>query len=137
MESRFGEDRSQLIFEDYTPEELLQIMDEMAAKASEIVQIGVPVPLELTKGFRERSRVVFEAVVAKRDFGNGRFVRNYLHDAVSQLLRRLDDEGAGPEARTDLLTEQDVPRRYAHLFAGGVGNAAPPVGTPAQEAEDG
>lgn len=136
LESRFGEDRSQLIFEDYTPEELLQIMDEMAAKASEIVQIGVPVPLEFTKGFRERSRVVFEAVVAKRDFGNGRFVRNYLHDAVSQLLRRLDDEGAGPEARTDLLTDQDVPRRYAHLLAGGVGSAAPPVGVPVQEAED-
>ena len=122
LTSRFGQDQSIVTFEDYTAAELLEILDHMASRANSIVQIGVPVPLKLTENFRRRSLRVFERVTqsGRSDFGNGRFVRNYLHDAVSAMLRRIEAEGVkAGDAVPNLLVETDIPASYAYLFVDG------------------
>ena len=112
---RFGTQDSQLVFEDYTPAELLQILDGMAARPEAYPELGVKTPLTLTPEFRTASAAVFRDVYAKRDntFGNAGFVRNYLHDAIATLQERLDTrpEGYAPEALS-VITGEDVPARW-------------------------
>lgn len=123
LSSRFGTANSIIFFDDYTPEELLQILDQMAANAPSIPQIGSGYPLRLSGEYRERSLAVFHAAVnaGRSNYGNARFVRNYLHDSVDELLERMDEEYGSqaelPPDVADYLTADDVPKRYRNILA--------------------
>lgn len=118
LASRFGTADSIIEFDDYTPTELLEILDDMAKNAASIVQIGTPYPIKLSEKFRELSLEVFKDITnnGNRDFGNARFVRNYLHDSVDRMLERIEEErGVSNKKLTEdecFLTEKDIPRRY-------------------------
>ncbi len=121
LNSRFGSEDSILIFDNYSEDELMQIMDFMAARANTIQSIGYNRPLKMTEDFREQSRLVFRSILDKMDnnFGNARFVRTYLHDALNAMLERFDreygiDEDPAEEAN-DLLTGDDIPKRFRKL----------------------
>ena len=115
LRSRFGSRESMVLFADYSAAELVQVMDYMASRAKDVPEIGARQALTLTEGFRARSLAVFRAVLARgdRNFGNARFVRTYLHDALSAQLERLErDYGElddPPLDEIDVLTEADVP----------------------------
>ncbi|MDD6032953.1 MAG: AAA family ATPase [Oscillospiraceae bacterium] len=121
LASRFGSEDNIIVFDDYTADELMQVMEHMAARADRIPSIGAVRPLVTNEEFRRHTRAVFEAVLARgdHDFGNARFVRTYLHDALNAQLERMDREYGEiddpPADVADLLTEQDIPERYRHL----------------------
>ena len=121
LQSRFGSEDCLVHFEDYTAQELLEVMDYMAQRAHTISAIGSSRPLSLSEGFRTRSLAVFEGVLARGDrtFGNARFVRTYLHDALNAQFARLDALHDGPEHATErelsTLEEEDIPARYRPL----------------------
>lgn len=121
LDSRFGTTNNIILFDDYTPEELIKILEDMALKANTIAQIGTPYPLRLSDEYRKKSLEIFNAVVKyyNHDFGNARFVRNYLHDSVDELLERIDlkygVEGKAPTDETDYLTELDIPQKYRDI----------------------
>ena len=116
LNSRFGRDDSLIWFEDYTADELTQIMTAMAAKADRMPEIGAVAPLELTAEYTEQAAQIFESICAGGDtnFGNARGVRNFLHDSLDRMLERMDT-GAG-EIRQDALRESDIPRKYQNLL---------------------
>lgn len=114
LSSRFGNEDAKLIFDNYTPGELVQIMGDMARKAHRISQIRAHAPLTLDDEFVSVSRELFERVCASGDvnFGNARFVRNYLRDCYKLLLERMDrtyPDGEYPEEDLRTLTEADIP----------------------------
>ena len=120
LASRFGTEDSIIEFEDYTSKELMQIMDDFAARADKESRINAPGPLDVSDpSFRKLTAMIFDQVckMGDRDYGNARFVRNYLHDAMEMLLERLDGECADEDAismkEMCCLTEADVPRRFA------------------------
>lgn len=118
LKSRFGLSNSMLYFEDYTAKELCQIMQEMAKNANHISQIGTDTPLILTEEYQNRSMELFRIICDKKDpnFGNARFVRNYLHDSVDALLLRIDEEYGikeePPKEVLSTLTKADIPLNY-------------------------
>ena len=121
LESRFGKQDSMIVFEDYQPEELLRILQEKAAKADRLPEIRAAVPLELDDEYLHQSLQIFREVVAEKqpNFGNARFVVNYLHDSFEHLLERMDPYTTGVEVAAEdlnLLTEEDIPRRYQQLL---------------------
>ena len=114
LSSRFGNEDAKLIFDNYTPEELVLIMHDMARKAHKISQIRSHAPLILDEEFVSLSRELFNRVIASGDvnFGNARYVRNYLRDCYKLLLERMDREhpdGAYPEDELRTLTIADIP----------------------------
>lgn len=121
LASRFGTSNSIIRFDDYSSQELLEILDHMAAGASSIVQIGTPYPLRLSEEYRKRSLEIFHLIIesGNPDYGNARFVRNYLHDSVDELLERMDLEygvdGDPPRNIADYLTEKDIPKKYKSI----------------------
>lgn len=122
--SRFGTDEARILFDDYSPRELQQIMDTMAAKADRIKQIPANHPLVVDDEFRAISGTLFEVVAngQNRDFGNARFVRNYLSDCYRNLLRRVDEAYPGgdyPAEALHTLTGADVTEK-ARKVAGTV-----------------
>lgn len=118
LSSRFGTESSKIYFDDYSPEELLMILDRMASDAEHIAQIGSAYPLRMDDGYRACALSVFRRVCEEGDpnFGNARFVRNFLHDSLDALLLRLDREYGEiddpPYDVIDLLTADDIPSRY-------------------------
>ena len=122
LASRFGTANSIIAFENYTADELVQILDSMAANANKIVQIGTPYPLRITQEYRAQALEVFQNVVnsGDPDYGNARFVRNFLHDSVDEQLARLDEiygvEREIPQESIDILTVDDIPKRYRGMF---------------------
>lgn len=122
LASRFETAESIVRFEDYTPRELVEILERMAQRAHKIPQIGSVTPLQLTPEYRELALRVFQRVVARNnpDYGNARFVRNFLHDSVSQLLLRLEMRFGDDDPPSDLferLTDEDIPAHYRALIA--------------------
>ncbi|HAE53244.1 MAG TPA: hypothetical protein DCG30_08320 [Ruminococcus sp.] len=121
LKSRFGTADSIINFEDYTPSELLSILDDMCSKANLIPQIGSSYPLRTSSEYREISLNVFKLVVlsGNKEFGNARFVRNYIHDSLDMLLERIDEEygteNDPPNGVIDLLTEKDIPLKYKNV----------------------
>ncbi len=121
LASRFGTSNSMIRFADYTSRELVEILKMMAQNADKIVQIGTPYPLRLSEEYINRAAEIFAAVSAGGDpnFGNARFVRNFLHDSVDALLERIDREyGIGTEAPEDVadyLTIEDIPKQYRNI----------------------
>ena len=113
LASRFGTDEAKVYFEDYTATELMKILDDMAARADKYPQIPVNHPLILEKEFRRISGIMFDVVTRRniKDFGNARFVRNYLRDCCVNMFHRVDTEypdGNYPEEALYTLTEEDV-----------------------------
>lgn len=88
MQSRFNRT---LTFEDYNPEELLNILNFSLTSKS----------LQLSKAVEEKIKIYFEFIYKKRDknFGNARIVRNIISDAQHKMLLRLTE--LSPEERTD------------------------------------
>ncbi len=103
LKSRFTE---VIEFEDYSPDELLEILTSFAGKDATLEQ-----------EFLEKSRSVFEFWTSHKatDFGNARDVRKYLAECRDTLYARLETEYPDfiiPEAAKSTYTEQDVPAKY-------------------------
>lgn len=117
LKSRFGADGSMLYFEDYSADELLRIMDEMAMKADKIPQINAGDALDVSdEEFRRLSKIIFGEVKKSKDFGNARFVRNYLHDCFDKMLERLDSFDEVTPADMSRLTAADIPDKHRKLL---------------------
>lgn len=121
LQSRFGSEDSMIVFDDYTPEELLRILEVMTAGAHTYPQIGSSYPMRMTAEYRSASLEIFRAVRAQNDskFGNARFVRNYVRDCVTNLLERLEQEHPDAVLSADehnLLECADIPSRYSRFI---------------------
>ena len=116
LASRVGQGNSILVFDDYTAKELSAILDQMAANAANIPQLDTDGPYILDEEYRDAAALIFANVVNENnpDFGNARFVRNFIYDSADAMLRRLeetygDDVPAGEENR---FTAADIPEKY-------------------------
>mgnify|MGYP000453941721 CR=1 FL=1 len=85
-------------FEDYGDDELLAILDRIAAAAD----------YELTEQARASVRDRLGATPRGPDFGNGRFARNLFEAAVGRHAWRLRDAHAPTRDDLRLLTAEDV-----------------------------
>lgn len=117
LKSRFGTDDAIISFPNYSADELFLILKDMAGRANKVPQIRAHAPLILDPEFEETSKELFTLEVRKGDknFGNARFVRNYLRNCYKQLLRRMDKtypNGNYPEEELRTLTEADIPENY-------------------------
>lgn len=116
LNSRFGGDDSRIVFDDYTPDELVCIMRDFAEKADKISQIRAHAPLLMDDDFVAISKDLFTRVCNSGDpnFGNARFVRTHLRDCYKLLLARMDNQypnGEYPETEMRTLTGMDIPER--------------------------
>jgi AAA+ superfamily predicted ATPase len=83
-----------LVFPDYSPEELLEIMKLMST------QIG----LTLSPDAEEAAAKILSTAFKTRDFGNGRFVRNMLEKAMMHRASTLFESGRNvPDSKTCLM----------------------------------
>lgn len=108
FKSRFNDP---VIFEDYIPEEMLEILRKFAGDA-----------YILTSEFEEASKHIFEMWTKNKhpDFGNGRDVRKYFDESKSALFRRLEEKyGLAniPESKKFTLTIEDIPVKYKRITA--------------------
>ena len=85
-------------FPDYTPDELTEIFKLMAKKR------GYEISDEVT----EHCRKIFKRVAKKKDFGNGRFVRNLLEQAWLKQAQRIVKQHAGGEVTKEDLTRFEI-----------------------------
>lgn len=97
LKSRFNK---YIYFEDYTPEELLEIFDSMCKKSG----------LTATETARNLVLKHFEEEYANRDktFANGREVRNFFEKTVVNQANRLANEPYLNNEDVSTLTEEDV-----------------------------
>ena len=97
LKSRFNK---YIYFEDYTPEELLEIFDFMCKKAGLIA----------TETARDLVLKHFEEEYANRDktFANGREVRNFFEKAVVNQANRLAQESDIDDEDVSTLTMNDI-----------------------------
>lgn len=97
LKSRFNK---YIYFEDYTPEELLEIFDSMCKKSG----------LTATKDARDLVLKHFEEECTNRDetFANGREVRNFFEKAVVNQANRLANESYLNNEDVSTLTAEDV-----------------------------
>lgn len=97
LKSRFNK---YIYFEDYTPEELLEIFDSMCKKSG----------LTATQNARDLVLKHFEEEYANRDetFANGREVRNFFEKAVVNQANRLALELNIDDENVSTLTAEDV-----------------------------
>lgn len=89
-----------LDFPDYNADELLQIMELMLKKQG----------LRMDQESRDKCLSVFEDVCKEKDFGNGRFVRNYIEHAMLRQAERLIKPGKNTKpskAMVSKLTAND------------------------------
>lgn len=89
-------------FPDYSVEELIQIMDLMLEKRG----------YSLTESARQKAMALMKGGCTKKDFGNGRFVRNVVEQAIMRQSLRLYELLQGGKELTDdemsLLVEEDL-----------------------------
>lgn len=97
LKSRFNK---YIYFEDYTPEELLEIFDSMCKKSGLIA----------TKNARDLALKHFEEEYANRDktFANGREVRNFFEKTVVNQANRLAQESYIDDEDVATLTAEDI-----------------------------
>lgn len=97
LKSRFNK---YIYFEDYTPEELLEIFDSMCKKSGLIA----------TKNARDLVLKHFEEEYANRDktFANGREVRNFFEKTVVNQANRLAQESYIDDEDVATLTAEDI-----------------------------
>lgn len=117
FKSRFEVPNAIVRFENYTAEQMLAIMDSFAAKADTDSYIRAPFKLNVSDpDFRRTSEQVFELERKRENFGNGRFVRNYLKASIFNLLERVDnmpdDVDKTDKELLSTLNESDIPSKY-------------------------
>lgn len=97
LKSRFNK---YIYFEDYTPEELLEIFDSMCKKSG----------LTATQDARDLVLKHFEKEYANRNetFANGREVRNFFEKAVVNQANRLAQESYTDDEDVATLTAEDI-----------------------------
>ncbi|MGX6443740.1 right-handed parallel beta-helix repeat-containing protein [Neobacillus sp. K501] len=98
LNSRFGQ---VILFEDYTPEELLKIAESIASKAD--FCIDEPVLMDLLGYFEEQYR--------KRDryFSNARFVRNIIETTIKNATLRIADMPKELRGSKNVIERIDLP----------------------------
>lgn len=107
LKSRF----TQVIeFEDYTADELVQILKTFAGPKA-----------ILEPAFISKSREVFESWISRKssDFGNAREVRKYLAQCKDALYMRLEEEYPDfniPEQEKHTYTSADIPAEYKMIL---------------------
>jgi len=82
-------------FPDYTPDELLQILDKLSADRG----------FTLDEGARAKALTLFQSAAGGAEFGNGRYVRNLLEQAVNRQAVRLMKPGGGPDGVREIPEE--------------------------------
>ena len=89
-------------FPDYSVEELLLIMDLMVKKRE----------YTLTEAARKKAKTLMQKGCSNKDFGNGRFVRNVVEQAIMKQSLRIYEEIQGGKDISDeelsLLREEDL-----------------------------
>ena len=124
LRSRFDLEESIVYFDDYTADQLLAIMKNMAVKADQIREIGArcPIDLDASQEFVQDAYKAFKAIVAQNDpnYGNARYVRNFLHNTLNQQILRLaaqyGNENPIPENEFSILRPEDLPHRERELI---------------------
>ena len=82
-------------FPDYTPDELTEIFKLMAKKRG----------YEISEEVAEHCKKIFKRVARKKNFGNGRFVRNLLEQAwLKQAQRIIKEKEDGVVTKEDLVS---------------------------------
>ncbi|MCM1299408.1 MAG: AAA family ATPase, partial [[Eubacterium] siraeum] len=81
-------------FPDYSPEELMQIMDKVLRERK----------FTVTDEARSKIAGIFKQVCTREEYGNGRFVRNLFEQAVNRQASRIS-EAAGNTVSRELLFE--------------------------------
>lgn len=82
-------------FPDYTPDELTDIFKLMAKKRG----------YEISEEVAEHCKKIFKRVAKKKNFGNGRFVRNLLEQAwLKQAQRIIKENEGGTVTKDDLIS---------------------------------
>lgn len=107
LKSRFAE---VIEFEDYTADELLEILISFAGQNN-----------TLQDDYLEKSRRIFEYWVTHKasDFGNARDVRKYFAQCTDSLYERLEQEyGIAhiPAEAKSTYTAEDIPAGYSAIF---------------------
>ncbi len=102
--------RTQVKFPDYTADELVEILHFMADAQG----------YSLTRGVGRKARGVVEAAMGEKRFGNARFMRNLLEEALLQQSVRL--------ANAETYAPKDLKKLLAEDFAWEVPVAGPSVG---------
>lgn len=121
FKSRFEVPNAIVRFENYTAKQLVGIMDNFAAKADTDPYIRAPFKLDVSDtDFRKSSEQIFEIERKRENFGNGRFVRNYLKACICMLLERVDNmKGDVDKTDKELLStiiEADIPAKYMSVL---------------------
>ncbi|HET7474932.1 MAG TPA: AAA family ATPase [Dermatophilaceae bacterium] len=98
LASRF---RTTIEFEDYTDEQIHQILTSLAAAAD----------YELTDGANQRFRELLAAAPRGPSFGNGRYARNTLEAAIGRQAWRLRDVASPSTAQLRQLELHDLEDR--------------------------
>ncbi len=96
-----------LDFPDYSPKELDKIL-ELLAKERDAT---------MSDGARAKAHDVFEHVVSQPEFGNGRFVRNLLEQAMlNQALRITECKGEVSRQDMQMLIAEDFDVKIVDLY---------------------
>lgn len=96
-----------LDFPDYSPQELMDILEEMAAARD----------MSVTEGAKTVCRRIVQTAHKQAEFGNGRFVRNLLEQAMmNQSLRIVDGQGNISREKMQELTADDFDVNIAQLY---------------------
>ncbi len=105
LQSRFNK---KIVFEDYSPEELMQITNKMLENKELHIDDEARAPLKkyFNKVYRERNRT----------FGNGRFVRDFVESASKNQLLRIAD--IPPEERHQEVIKFIMPEDITDLIPG-------------------
>ncbi|MCP4349533.1 MAG: AAA family ATPase [Desulfobacterales bacterium] len=88
-----------IIFEDYTPAELLTIFIHMAKERN----------LTMGQGTEDRLSEILQASQNNSDFGNGRGVRNLLDATFSRLNDRIVESGITDPNLLNCIEKEDLP----------------------------
>ena len=109
-------------FDDYNSDELTEILKVMSAEPDQYPQIGAKEPLELDERYIRAAKDIFDAVLNLHnpDYGNARFIRNFLHMSYDKQLERLDRtygrENEVPAEVLHQLVYEDIPDEYSKIL---------------------
>lgn len=95
LRSRF---KIYIAFPDYTPVELAQIFERLAAEAG----------IALAEGVRPRAEEVLREAVEHEDFGNARFVRSMFEQAYARMAARAAADGNVDVTELTALIPDDI-----------------------------
>lgn len=91
-------------FQDYTPDELMDIFNLMLAEKGK---------LQLSPKAKEITTEIFQKVVMQENYGNGRYVRQLVDAAVRKLAKRTTENSSTLELST--ITAKDLSAELAKL----------------------